>query len=461
MFLMAVQANAQAYNFNYITIQEGLPQSQAFAIAFDEDMHAWIGTQGGGLCRYDGADYQYITKNDSLISNRIYSIKPIKGSIWVGQKGGASLLSMSGKVRENYRLENSAAIITDIIFHNEEYLFASDNGVYCLKENKLVLVEDNPNVRSANIQSFFYDQNQNLWLCTNEGLLDFQDPFKRLKRGPEKKELHVESAVVYNEEVVVGTYESGIYFYDGELRREPALEQLNDKIILSLFVSGQNELWIGTMNNGVYVYSPDDPELKNFRSSNGLSGNHVKTIVSDYWENVWIGTSGGGVSVFQNSPFIEYNSSSGLNGNYVFSVLNDSRNNLWLGTEGTGVMRINDTSRVLFDEEYGFYSEKVKSIYEDRDGGIWFGTEGKGLGFYDSNYEKDTVFSFFGSNGMTGNWVKSFAENESTRELYIGTLDRGIFSIRKGKSFPFEANYKKLTASVGTIPSEISALSFL
>ena len=63
------EVRAQAFNFQELSIQQGLPQSQAYAIIFDSTQHAWIGTQGGGLCRYDGSGFDYFSKNDSLISN--------------------------------------------------------------------------------------------------------------------------------------------------------------------------------------------------------------------------------------------------------------------------------------------------------------------------------------------------------------------------------------------------------
>jgi len=68
------QVSGQNYNFQHLSIQKGLPQSQVYAICFDSNYYAWIGTQGGGVCIYNGTEFKYITKQDSLISNRVYSI---------------------------------------------------------------------------------------------------------------------------------------------------------------------------------------------------------------------------------------------------------------------------------------------------------------------------------------------------------------------------------------------------
>ncbi|NOQ74359.1 MAG: hypothetical protein GQ574_20285 [Crocinitomix sp.] len=455
-------AFGQAYNFDYLSIQKGLPQSQAFCIMFDSDQYAWIGTQGGGLCRYDGENYTYYTKNDSLISNRIYKTKELDGSIWVGQKGGVTQLNLNGEFQTNYRLNSNSVIIRDIIFYKGEYLFASNNGVYQLSNNELEIVTDNPTILGTNIHNFFLTNQDDLWLCTDVGLLSFDDVFGKLSKAKGLSAPHVECAVEFKDEWVIGTYEGGLNFYNkSSIYRKEQFEELDDKIILSLFVSGENELWIGTMNNGVYVYNAKDGVLRNFRTSNGLSGNHIKTIVADYWDNIWIGTSGGGVSVFQNSPFIKYNSASGLNGDYVFSVLNDSRENLWLGTEGMGVMRINDTSKVLFDEESGFYSEKVKSIYEDSKGYVWFGTEGKGVGVYNPYDAKDTIYSFYNSSGLKGNWVKCFTEDPVTSKVYIGTSDGGIYYVKRGSGANPVNSFKRIETEYGEVPNHITALHYI
>lgn len=436
---------AQAYNFNFLSIQNGLPQSQAFCLDFDDDNQVWIGTQGGGLCRYDGKEFLYFTKNDSLLSNRIYSLKNINNQLWIGQKGGVSVFNSDGSFVCNYYSDNPNQTIQDIVFFDDQIYLASNDGLLTINENKVEPFLDNPNLKQLNIFKFFTPDTSNLWLCTEKGLISFDNVFGKLNKGKGLSHNNVQEVVVFNDEWVLGTYGGGLNFYKkNEIYQKEKFRDLNDAIVLSLYVSQQNELWIGTLNKGVFRYVAETDDLRNFKTSNGLSGNHIKTIKSDVWGNIWIGTSGGGISVYQNSPFLKYTSASGLNGNYVFSVLNDSKNNLWLGTEGTGVMRINDTSRVLFDEEYGFYSEKVKAIFEDSRGNIWLGTEGKGVGLYRSVDNKDTIYKFNASSGLYGNWVRSFAEDQKNKRIYIGSSENGIFYMNYNSKNYQNISFKRL-----------------
>ena len=455
---------AQAYNFQELSIQQGLPQSQAYTIIFDSTQHAWIGTQGGGLCRFDGNDFEYFTKSDSLISNRIYCLAQIDNKIWVGQKGGVSILNLKGRFLNNYRLPAEVSVVQDIISFKGKNLIATDRGLYEVSKGQLVRSSENPTLEFANIYKFFVSEMGELWLCTAEGLLSFKDPLKKLNKARGLSANQINCAVTFGEYWLIGTYGKGIDIYspiEGVLKANPFVD-LNECIILSLFVSASDELWIGTLNQGVYVYSRKDGTFRNYQSSNGLANSHVKVITADYWDNVWIGTSGGGVSIFQNSPFVAYSSNSGLNGDYVYAVKNTSKNQLWVATEGKGVLRLNDTSIVTFDEEFGFYSEKVKAIFEDNRGDIWFGTEGKGLGVYSQYDGKDTIYTFGPADGLSSLWVKCFAQSGGRNgKMYIGTSGAGIFEFKGGRDFPLNASFARLKSTGDQIPERINSMDFI
>ncbi|MCB9225457.1 MAG: histidine kinase [Crocinitomicaceae bacterium] len=452
----------QAYNFQEISVHEGLPQSQAYAILFDSSQHAWIGTQGGGVCRYDGSDFEYYTKQDSLISNRIYVIKLINNEIWIGQKGGVTVFDQEAHFIKNYRLPTPQLVVQDITSFENVIYVATEDGLYRIQGDNIEFDETNVTLNHINIYSFFVADNE-LWLCSIKGLLNYKKPLSKLNKAKGLSADQVQCATVFGDFWVIGTYGGGVEVYspiEGVLKANP-FEELNEEIILSLFVANNTELWIGTMNNGIYVYNRKDGNLRNYKTTNGLSNNHVRAIQADVWDNIWIGTSGGGVSVFQNSPFIQYNTSSGLNGNYVYAELKSRRNDLWVATEGTAVVRINDTSVVTFDEEYGFVSEKVKVLFEDLNGDIWIGTEGKGLGIYSPFDGKDTVYRFTSDNGLPSDWIKCITQDPSTKTIYIGTGGGGLCKVNKDWQFPIQVSFKKVKPSNVDLPDRFSSLDYI
>ncbi|MBC7774989.1 MAG: hypothetical protein H7246_06070, partial [Phycisphaerae bacterium] len=57
-FFFAGVLGAQPYNFLPYSVAEGLAQTQVYALYQDSRGYLWCGTQGGGLSRFDGHDFQ-------------------------------------------------------------------------------------------------------------------------------------------------------------------------------------------------------------------------------------------------------------------------------------------------------------------------------------------------------------------------------------------------------------------
>ena len=455
IFGFSIAGFSQSYNFKEISIQQGLPQSQAFDIAFDKHDYAWIATQGGGLCRFDGEEFDYFTKKDSLISNRVYSIYIQDNDLWVGQKGGLTHYTIHGDHIANYRFTNDEVVVQDLTMHDSLVYLATSGGIFYVEGDQLNAYDSNPNVTNVNCFSFFEPNDNSFWVCTNEGLLNLNDAFQKINEARGLKSHYLNCALEFNNYWVLGTYGQGIALFDFARNKVLFPDLFDNQIILSLAKKSENEIWIGTMNNGLYSYNLVNQSIKNFRSTNGLSSNNIKVIQRDTWGNVWIGTSGGGISIYKNSPFITFNSISGLNSDYVFSSCYDSKNNLWVGTDASGIMRLNDTSVFYFDGETGFYDEKVKAIHEDARGYVWIGTEGKGLAVYSPLDGKDTLYLFGAEKGLSANWVRSFTE-DNRGNIYIGTRDNGIYRVNKGVDFPLTASFRKMRFNGVDIPDKIT-----
>jgi ligand-binding sensor domain-containing protein len=457
----SIKSKAQNYNFQYLTIQKGLPQSQVYGICFDSNDYVWIGTQGGGVAIYNGDDYKYLTKEDSLISNRIYDIVQIENKIWIACKGGVSVFDLKGRYIKNYRLVGLGDIAKRIVRFSGETWIGTNSGLFFINDlDELSNYSTNPKLLNVNIQSFLFDKNAKdpIWVNTTIGIYNLKNTFNGLNTNKGLFTNYVTTSTTFKDGWLIGLYGKGVQLYDRNkgISTPKELKILNNEIVLDILVN-QNEVWIATMNNGVFVWNTESNEIKNFNVNNGLSNNHVRTIVKDKWGNIWIGTSGGGISIYNNSPFLEYNKSNGLNSNYIYAVLKDINNNLWVSTEGTGVVRLNDTSTVLFDEEYGYKSVKTRVIFEDNDHNIWFGSEGEGLGVWLPKDGKDTVYSFDNPRDLHSNWIKSFAQNPRTGQMFFSTFE-GIYYITNYNNFPLEIKFNKIENK--KIPSRISQICF-
>lgn len=438
---------SQVYNFQYLDNKRGLPQSQAYAICFDSNEYAWIGTQGGGIAIYDGINSTYITQENGLLSNRIYDLKLIKDQIYIACKGGVSISDQNKTILKSIKFSDNDELAQAITSYKNSIWIGSNKGLYVLKDDSLVesLIFEN-----KQIFSFFVENKNKLWVSTNDGVIQVNQPLNRINRARGLRNDDVTSVVLFNKNWLIGTYGAGLWIYDksSKVKRYTTKTSLDRSIILKVLVQG-DVVWIGTMNNGLFQLNIKNKEVIQFTNSEGLSNNHVKELAVDRWGNLWIGTSGGGVSIFNNSPFVSYNKSNGLNSNYIYSVLKDSRSNLWVGTQGLGIQKISDTSSVLINENQGFKSVKTRAIFEDSKGGIWFGTEGEGVGYSNADILNDSILLFKQSNGIRDSWIKCFTENKKGNKIFIGTAN-GIYKCSNSFSVSKKLKFSKLKNGLST-----------
>jgi len=178
-------------------------------------------------------------------------------------------------------------------------------------------------------------------------------------------------------------------------------------------------IWLGTQE-GVLRF--DGVKFTLFDSSNTkeLKSNDIRSLVEDSKGSLYIGTIGGGVTIYKNGVFKRLTPEAHY-GNAIFKIFEDSTETVWIGSVNYGVSRlINGKIVESYNRENGLPSNRITSIFEDMDGKIWVGTTG-GLSFF----EKDK-FKTFSSDKISGTFV-TIAE-DSSEKLLAGSSD-GLYAI--------------------------------
>lgn len=426
----------QETSFKSYSVREGLAQSQVYSIVQDEQGFLWMATQGAGICRFDGEEFENFTVADQLLSNTVNELLISGDSLLIGTNLGLSIFSA-----KNFNLINSIKSkepIKRIQKFNSKIFLSSDYSLYELSKDSLIEYRTGMNKENLLLEDLFiYDSK--LFILSSEGMYDVETGLSvnlgKLRSKHFTAHYSVEGYDVF------GTYGGGILVFERKedelLLKKDTLSLFEGLIITQFFMDQSGNFWVGTQRKGAYRYDKQDRKWENFGEAEGLSNDHVKCIFEDDWNQIWIGTSGGGVNQYSGSQFLHYTESSGLNGNYIYSVLKSKRNELWVATSGNGVMRINDTLQQVYNSKNGFQDVKVKAIFEDRKGLIWFGTEGRGLSVYFSRdiqkSEKeilikplDTIINFdHGKRFPSTLWVKCFAEAPNG-DIYISTIGNGL-----------------------------------
>ncbi len=201
---------------------------------------------------------------------------------------------------------------------------------------------------------------------------------------------------------------------------------MNSSYVLSILEDSQGNLWIGTWGGGVSMYNGET--FTYFTQKEGLSNNYVRSILEDSHSNLWFGTLGG-VCMYDGETFTHFTEKEGLGNNDVFSILEDSQGNLWFGTWGGGVSMYDGETFTHFTQKEGLSNNGVFSILEDSHGNLWFGTDGGGV----SMYNGETFTHFTQKEGLSNNYVFSILE-DSHGILWFGTVGGGM-SMYYGETF--------------------------
>ncbi|MCB0477578.1 MAG: histidine kinase [Crocinitomicaceae bacterium] len=432
----------QETSFKSFSVREGLAQSQVFSITQDNQGYLWMATQGGGLCKFDGKEFFTITISEGLLSNTVNALSSSGDTIFAGSNNGLSILSSKrNSVIRSIPLSEPVRILKKI---QKQLYVVTDQHIYTFVGDSLQRITEEIDLKNFIPEDLFL-MDTRLILSTNKGMVSISDLSDKIL--PEKIETkHITKVVSYQGKLLMGSYGKGILVFNksgnGYDLVKDTLEMFQDLIITEIFVDRRINLWIGTQRKGVYRYDANDKKWEHFGENEGLSNDHVKCIFEDNWNQIWIGTSGGGVNQYSGSQFLHYTENSGLNGDYIYSVLKSKVGELWVATSGGGVMRINDTMNYVYNGKTGFHDVKVKALFESKNQLIWIGTEGKGMSVYFRRSESkdlkreifvqsfDTILNFDSGKLFPSTlWVNCFAEDKNG-EIYISTLGDGLIKAK-------------------------------
>lgn len=136
--------------------------------------------------------------------------------------------------------------------------------------------------------------------------------------------------------MLIATF-SGIYSsHDG--KTASALghinSQLYDRLVLAMVRDNAGQLWVGTLGQGITVFSRGGKRLKHYLAENGLPSNSVNAMHIDSTNNIWIATRDGAMRINLNDPedVSTLMIRDGLSNSNVKSIISDSYGNIWMST---------------------------------------------------------------------------------------------------------------------------------
>ncbi len=345
----------------------------------DREGNTWFATDNG-LLKLKGIDFVYY-KSPAATSSSILSGDFYKGSFVFSD--GTSILQIRDGKDFLLAADNEKELVERILVAPGDELWANtywyatvgnmlhstfkhsiETGKQTKKEDirasyhltSPVNMEQAINLVSGSM--LFLTEDKKLWLASEKKIKPLQaasmgipSEFSLLAKGNNKNGFWALNT------------KKGLYQYRIQAQNNSVFFSAADSVLLPaeilkscsiVWYSDNETLWLGTYNQGVFVYGKDSQQryvLKKKISTPDISSVMITALLQDSTGNMWVGTNNG-VDKINFSKDGAYNFSKGvfdntLNGKMIF-FLKEKNNQLYIGTTGSlGIAKIKPAEKTV------------------------------------------------------------------------------------------------------------------
>lgn len=523
-----ISAQKPVLGFIQISVEDGLSENTVRAIIEDADGYMWFGSEDG-LNRYDG--YTFTAFHTDKNENTTLSSRSIKGlyvdtkkNLWVLTADGVNVYDPKYEVFYNYRNDHFAALkkirgdiagiaedkhghiwvatVNEGLFkitslENEAENFPSphaDESKYLLslatENDTLIWVGTNDGLLQFNPRTSKYkdcrssfgsgygirqlnkDNQNRLWLCTNNGLKVIQ-PDNLLKTyHPSTADIsgnNIIAMVPYkNNGYLLGIDGGGLDMFYPETETFYHCEKgLSSRNVIALYKDSKEDIWVGNYLNGIN-YSNTTTNLfllnqNNAKSNEEIQEGIVTSFLCDSKGDLWVSTDGGGLyrRPQGKKAYIRYkNGDKGLKSNALISIIEDDKGKIWITSYGGGLIqydRIIDRFKHYEPNTnnpnslFTAYTKAVKQVGDN----LWISGYGYGVDVFNLKTEKFHHYSKEKNNpnSLPSDWIQYFFV-DSDGSLWLctfGGLAKYLPESKQFKTYLFSGNERYSKADMNTI----------
>lgn len=317
---------------------------------------------------------------------------------------------------------------------------------------------------SSTVRAIAQDHQGYLWFATKNGLSRFDGyQFKSFQHNAAipnsigNNFIHC-ITVFDSTHLWVGT-ENSFFILDLETEQFVQFEPLKGKTIFDIYKDSDGRVWITTRFNGLFRYHPESRQLEQFVADGregSISRNEVTKIAADLNGNIWVGTYGGGINIYEKDTErfrVISAGEMGLENNYINNLYRGRDGSIWAGTMNGGLYHYlpGENRFVKYSRDgsrRAIQDNIVRAIYQDAAGLVYIGTE-KGLSILDLNTDETRSFGHNSNDpfSISDNAVYCIAPDRAGT-LWVGTFFGGVnYFPEKGAAF----NLYYPTGDAGTL----------
>lgn len=407
--------------FSSFTKKEGLSNIIILSIMIDKSGCIWVGTNGGGVCKYDGKYFTNFKKQDGLINDVVPEIYQDKsGNIWFGTHEGLS--KYDGKTFTNFSEKQglSGNVVFSILEDDTENLWiASEHSGLCYFNGiSFTIYKDSKDWKNNEIYSLYKDKKGIIWFGSNGGLCFYDGNFFSKYLNPLLNNINIYSITQDDfNNIWLATDGKGLFRFDGKIFSNFTEKHgLTSNTLLHVLLDKAGNLWCGAVNGGLCIYN--GKHFNNYSDRDGLNHTIINCISEANDGKLWFGSNEGGVICFDGKSFNHYSKKQGFCDAVVLASFKDSNGNIWFGTNGEGVFCYDGISFKNYTQHHGLNSDIIFSIFEDKNHNMWFGSNGNGACKFDGEN-----FTHYTKNQGLNNDVVLTIYQDKKDNIWFGTYE--------------------------------------
>ncbi|MDX1706545.1 diguanylate cyclase domain-containing protein [Pseudidiomarina sp.] len=391
---------------------------------FDTAGRSWFATLDSGVTveDADGNRRQYTTADGLPINAVLHIMQDSQGRIWLGTSEGAALYN-----EKRNRFDPVAGVpagnvlgiieTTDgrILLSSDKRVFVSDvrtldfspwpvsypstitelhednhqqiwigtheDGITQLTETPPQMTDTSKGMPNNHILSLFSDREDNLWVGTHGGLVQFRKALLHTHTKADGLGFSYVRTVTElpDKSILVGGL-GGLSVIDGEASRGYATAvPVHRQSVLSLMMTADNTLYVGTFTNGIYVLR-DEQLVAHYDETSGFPGYDIRKIIHASDGKIYAATLQGLMvadrhpdGTLSNPNY--YTMADGLPDDIIYSLHEDRNQQIWIGSM-LGISQLDrETNKIVPVNTKSFSDAQIIFGIQEDSTHVWFATD--------------------------------------------------------------------------------------
>lgn len=293
---------SQIKHYQRFGVEDGLLTNRLTSVTEGPDGFIWITTNGSGVTRFDGLNFEHFNENELIGSPYYFSSVKVNNAIWFG--GEDYLCVYRDQVFQKIAIPNVGAIL--------QLVYWQDSILFCISDHTAFLYDMNAGlVNEMSINGTHFRQaevlDNVLWVAGDTGIWCYKDKkWDRVYPKDPTQAVSCSRIFSINGSIYFLSDREGIMqIQDSEIRRRLSPGDLPSGNITFIKGGSLDNIYFGTIDSGIQIWQLLDSLWLGIDEKE-LGYPQVTDMIFDRWENAWVTSEGGGLIKFYTESFNIY-----------------------------------------------------------------------------------------------------------------------------------------------------------